>query len=102
MSQSAWELLAPRLPESHDWQSWDRRQRLLAGVGQLYVRKDLAAASFGRIGRDASDFGCIVSAAAKEWGGRGYLRSVRREFKTSHDFPNQRRGIIEDAIGSWF
>lgn len=99
---SAWQLLAPHLPESHDWQSWDRCQRLLAGVGQLYVRKDLSAASFGRLGRDASDFECIVSAAAKEWGGRGYLRGVRREFKTSHDFSSQRRRIIEDAIGSWF
>ncbi len=102
LTQSAWQLLAPHLPESHDWQSWDRYQRLLAGVGQLYVRKNLAVDSFGRLGRDTSDFNCIVSAAAKEWGGRGYLRGVRREFKSSHDFSSQRRRIIEDAIGSWF
>ncbi|ACV37761.1 hypothetical protein CAP2UW1_4631 (plasmid) [Candidatus Accumulibacter phosphatis clade IIA str. UW-1] len=102
LTQSAWQLLAPRFPESHDWQSWDRYQRLLAGVGQLYVRKNLAVDSFGRLGRDTSDFNCIVSAAAKEWDGRGYLRGVRREFKNSHDFSSQRRRIIEDAIGSWF
>jgi hypothetical protein len=102
LTQSAWQLLAPHLPESHDWQSWDRYQRLLAGVGQLYVRKNLAIDSFGRLGRDTSDFNCIVSAAAKEWGGRGYLRGVRREFKSSHEFSSQRRRIIEDAIGSWF
>lgn len=102
LTQSAWQLLAPHLPESHDWQSWDRYQRLLAGVGQLYVRKNLAVDSFGRLGRDTSDFNCIVSAAAKEWGGRGYLRGVRREFKNSHDFSSPRRRIIEDAIGAWF
>lgn len=102
LTQSAWQLLEPHLLESHDCQSWDRRQRLLAKVGQLYVRKDLSAASFGRLGHDVSDFECIVSAAAKEWGGRGYLRGVRREFKTSLDFSSQRRRIIEDAIGSWF
>jgi hypothetical protein len=102
LTQSAWQLLAPHLPESHDWQSWDRCQRLLAGVGQLYVRKNLAAKSFGRLGRGTSDFKYIVSAAAKEWGGRGYLRGVRREFKSSHDFSGHRLRIIDDAIGSWF
>lgn len=102
LTQSAWQLLAPYLPESHEWQSWDRRQRLLAGVGQVYVRKNLAVDSFGSLGRDTSDFNCVVSAAAKEWGGRGYLRRVRRELKNSRDFSSQRRRIIEDAIGSWF
>lgn len=102
LSLSAWQLLTSRLPESHELQSWDRCRRLLAGVGQLYVRKDLSAASFGHLGRDVADFECIVSAAANEWGGRTYLRGVRREFKALPDFSNQRRRIIDDAIGSWF
>jgi GTPase-associated protein 1, N-terminal domain type 1 len=102
LSQSAWQLLVHQLPEAHDLQSWDRCQRLLAGIAQLYVRKGLSVASFGRLGRDDSDFACIVSAASKVWGGRGYLRDVRQAFKTSHDFSSQRRRIIEDAIGSWF
>lgn len=102
LPDSAWQMLAPQLPESQEWPSWDRRLRLLAGVGQLYVRKSLSAASFGRLGGDAFDFKCIVSAAAKEWGGRSYLKGVRREFRTSHDFARERREIVEDAIGSWF
>lgn len=102
LTDSAWQMLAPHLTESHEWQFWGRRQRLLAGIGQLYVRKDLSASSFGRLGHDASDFECLVVAAAKEWGGRVYLRGVRREFKSSPDISSQRRRIIEDAIGSWF
>ena len=66
LTDSAWHMLAPHFPESHEWQFWDRRQRLLAGIGQLYVRKNLSASSFGRLGYDASDFECLVEAAAKE------------------------------------
>lgn len=101
LDEDSWRMLGPHVPESHEWQSWDRRQRVLAGVGQLYVRKNLAPASFGRLGLDIADFICLVSGAAKEWGGRSYLRSVRREFKESRDFPDGRRRAIEDAI-SWF
>ena len=102
LSESAWQLLDHHLPEAQDLQSWDRCQRLLAGIAQLYVRKGLSVDSFGRLGRDDSDFACIVSAARRVWGGLGYLRDVRQAFKTSHDFSSQRRRIIEDAIGSWF
>lgn len=101
LEESAWILLALHLPESNEWQSWDRRRRVLAGVGQLYVRRDLAPTSFGRLGVDLADFECLVSGATKEWGARAYLRSVRRELKDAPDFSHERRRVIEHAV-SWF
>lgn len=102
LPQDAWLLLEPRLPSANHWQPWDRCQRLLAGIGRLYVRRNLSAASFSRLGRDDAEFSGLVVAAANEWGGRSYLRCVKHELTVSHYEDSHRLRIVDDGIGSWF
>ena len=73
----AWSLLDGRLPQPNYWQRWDRCKQLRYGVARLYVRRDLSAASFARLGSTDHDFVVLVKAAAKEWHGSDFLRHVR-------------------------
>lgn len=102
MTTAAWAVLEPRLPKVGYWQQWDRCEQLLAAVAQLYVRRDLSASSFCQLGRTESEFSSLVEAAAREWGGRSYLRSVKRELKRWRTGNLNRMGVIERAVDSWF
>ncbi len=100
LSSSAWEVVEPRLPRASYWQQWDRCQQLLAGIAQLYVRRDLSTLSFCRLGRSEQEFTGLVEAVAKEWGGRSYLRGVKRELRSQRPGNFDRVRIVDEAVGS--
>lgn len=96
----AWSLLDERLPQPNYWQRWDRCKQLRYGIAQLYVRRELSAASFARLGTD-HDFAVLVKAAAKEWRGRDFLRHVRDALIRQPTASSLRLHTIEDSLSGW-
>jgi hypothetical protein len=83
LSEEAWRLIEPRLPWSDFWFSWDRCQRLRAGVSALFVDRDLSPGVFAHIVHDDELFAALAKSAARTARGRAYLKRVEdsvREF----------------------
>jgi hypothetical protein len=97
----AWNLLDARLPQPNYWQRWDRCKQLRYGIAQLYVRRDLSAASFARLGRTDQDFAVLVRAAVKEWHGRDFLRQVRNALNREPAATASRIHAIEESLSGW-
>jgi hypothetical protein len=78
----AWRLLDRRLPNSIFWGDWDRGRRLRAGILSAFVERHLDAGTFGRLLLDSEElFGVLVSEAVRMWGGRSYIRQVKRALR---------------------
>lgn len=88
LPDDAWSLLEGRLPNSPFWGDWDRGRRLRVGILRAFVERYLDAGTFGRLLPSSQDlFNELVSEASWIWGGRGYLREVRRALRNAD--PNQ-------------
>ncbi|MGH7434954.1 MAG: hypothetical protein ACRENE_04705 [Polyangiaceae bacterium] len=82
LPDGAWYLLEGRLPNSIFWADWDRGRRLRAGVVKAFVDRDLDAGTFGRLLPSSDElFGELASETSSIWGGRGYLRQVKRALR---------------------
>jgi hypothetical protein len=93
----AWMLLESRLPSSRLWFEWDRCQRLRIGAVDAFVDRGLSAFIFANVTRSDSVFAQLAEAAAWKWGGRTYLRYVRRSLK---DADRRRYAQRIDIIGN--
>lgn len=98
---NAWSLLDERLPQPSYWQRWDRCKQIRRGVAQLYVRRNLSAASFARLGGTDQEFVGLVRAAAKEWNGKEYLRLVLDILNRQPNISSFRRHAIKDSLIGW-
>lgn len=97
----AWNLLDGRLPQPNYWQRWDRCKQLRYGVAQLYVQRDLSAASFSRLGSTDHIFAVLVKAVAKEWHGRDFLRHVLDFLSRQPKASALRLHAIEESLSGW-
>jgi len=95
----AWRLLESRLPSSRLWFEWDRCQRLRIGAVDAFVDRGLSAFIFGNVTSNDGVFAQLAEAAAWKWGGRTYLRDVRRSLKDAdRGRYAQRIDIIGNAL----
>jgi GTPase-associated protein 1, N-terminal domain type 1 len=87
LPDEAWNLLDGRLPNSMFWSDWDRGRRLRAGILIAFIERDLDARTFGRLlPASEAEFGALVSEASSMWGGRGYLRQVKRALREADSY----------------
>lgn len=100
ISSAAWGLVLPRLPQPGPWSSWDRCQQLRYAVAQLYVERGLSTRSFFALGND-DVFRLLVRAAAKQWRGRSFLRSMRDELELGIHVSASRMEIVDRQLDSW-
>jgi hypothetical protein len=99
LTEDSWRWLDPRLPWPILWFQWDRCQRLRAGVVNLFVERGLSPETFGHLVRDVSLFEDLVDQAAHKFGGRTYLKDVRRALKRLPDeLSASRQKFIERVI----
>ena len=89
----SWKLLEPLIPRS--WVSWDRCQRLRAGVVDLFVENRLAPELFGRLVQSEPLFELLADQASRTWAGRRYLKDVRRALTEAPEpsYPDRGRYI---------
>ena len=57
------------------------RDRLRAGVIDLFVNRDLPPDTFGRLVEDSELFAVLAKSAARSGRGRAYLRRVERSIR---------------------
>ncbi|MDT4862556.1 hypothetical protein FQZ97_972180 [compost metagenome] len=89
LTYESWQPLDALLPWSIFWFSWDKCQRLRAGVANAFVTRDLLPLYFARLTEDESLFYAISSSAAQSSRGRTYLKLVLGEMRASErDFNN--------------
>jgi len=82
LPDEAWHLLQEHLPNSAFWGDWDRGRRLRAGIINAFVDRDLDSGRFGQLLPSSEDlFAELAWEAASKWGGRGYLRKVKRALR---------------------
>lgn len=99
LPEDAWNLLRARLPWSFSWLDWDRCPRILAGVADLFVDRDLAPERFAQIARDDRLFSMLVDTVARRSQGREYLKRVRRWMKDAGRTAYARRiRVIEEVV----
>jgi hypothetical protein len=84
LSEEAWRLVEPRLPWSDFWFSWDRCQRLRAGVIALFVDRDLSPGTFANLVGDNELFAALAKSAARTGRGRAYLKRVEHSVRESN------------------
>lgn len=77
LAEVAWRLLDDRLPLSIFWFQDDRSGRLLSGVVNLFIRRELSPDVFGHLVRDGKLFFSLAENMAESGRGRRYLKSVR-------------------------
>lgn len=99
LSDDNWQFLDPLLPRSLLWFSWDRCQRLRAGVVDLFVERRLAPGVFGRLVQNEALFRLLADQAAKTSSGYGYLNEVRRAlFDATDPSSSERRRYLERLL----
>jgi hypothetical protein len=87
LPSEAWDVLDGRLPRSTFWEEWPRDRRLRTGIVKAFVERDLDPGTFGRLLPSSEDlFTDLVSDAESLWGGRGYLRRVKRALREADPF----------------
>ena len=93
ISSECWYLLEPRLPSSILWFSWDRCQRLRAGVVARFIDKHLSESLFLTLTQSDDLFRQLVECAAESNRGRRYLRGITSD-EDRYNFHHNRIGII--------
>lgn len=99
LPEASWTLIEPRLPSPTFWFEWDHCQRLRAGVAELFVERQLSARTFGHLVRDESLFRVLAEQVMRTWGGRYFLKQVRRALRDTDDESSiVRLGVIERLL----
>jgi hypothetical protein len=93
LPDQSWSLLHSRLPDSGFWFSWDRCQRLLAGIVDLFVKRDLSPSLFAALVKDTGLFALLASEAGKSRRGRRFLSLVRDAVGNQNAFSSQVQAI---------
>ncbi|MDH1555686.1 hypothetical protein N5E86_14645 [Stutzerimonas stutzeri] len=83
LTYESWQPLDALLPWSIFWFSWDKCQRLRAGVANAFVTRELLPLCFARLTDDENLFYAISNSAAQSSRGRTYLKLVLGEMRTS-------------------
>ena len=96
ISQDAWNLLDPRLPDSSYWFAWDKCKQLREGVAAVFVTRSLPPELFARVTTNETLFDDLTRAVSDQRGGRKYLREVLAALSRDSD-TNRRRVIVVSA-----
>ena len=78
MPQDGWRLIRNRLSFVLPWQEWDRCWRVRSAVGEQFVDRNLDTADFLELVDDPELWWRLVSDVSHVWGGKKYLKQVRR------------------------
>jgi hypothetical protein len=99
MPAEGWALIVPRLPWMFYWLEWDRCRRVREGVAKLFVDREFPPIMFGQLTSDDDLFAALVSAISSVWGGRNYLRNMRKAMWAEDEYKyRNRRRIIKRAL----
>jgi len=100
LSEDCWRTFEPRLPWSIFWLTWDRCQRLRAGVIDRFVDRDLSPNCFAHLTHSDVLFYALIGVTAQSGRGRTYLKSVYWAMKGEGDAALDRRILaIEELVG---
>lgn len=94
----SWRHLDALLPWSILWFSWDRCQRLRAGVANAFVTRDLIPLYFAQVTDDENLFYTISSSAAQSSRGRKYLSRVLSEMEHNKARFNHRIMTVKSLV----
>ncbi|WP_407151023.1 hypothetical protein [Bradyrhizobium sp. ORS 86] len=100
MPTEGWRLLRIRLPFVMPWQEWDRCWRISSAVGEQFADRNLDAAAFVDLVDDAELWSQVASAVSDAWGGRKYLKQVRRRLEAdgSRDPGGRKAAALERIL----
>jgi hypothetical protein len=102
MSESVWGLLEPRLPRNSFWLSWDRCTRIIMGVVNVFIERNLSPTIFCKLVQSDRLFSLLVDAAADSSNGRRYLRRACNLLMDSEGTQDavllKRIKVIADAV----
>jgi GTPase-associated protein 1, N-terminal domain type 1 len=93
----AWQLLDPRLQRSIWWPNWDKCIRIRHTVADMYVDREIDAASFLSITGSDDAFAELIDVAADSYRGQRYLKSVR-DWLSDRGIGGERLRAIKRAL----
>lgn len=100
LPEDYWRTFESRLPWSIFWLTWDRCQRLRAGVIDKFVDRDLSPQCFVRLTHSDVLFYALIGVTAQSNRGRNYLKRVYWIMKSEEDANLAGRILaIEELIG---
>jgi len=93
----AWQLLDSRLQRSFWWPNWDKCIRIRHTVVDMYVDREIDAASFLKITDRDDVFAELIDVAADSYRGQQYLKSIRDRL-TERGIGDERLRAVRRAL----